>query len=102
MSFLPVVERELRVTARNSRLYWGRMAAAAIAVAIIAWFWFATAGGGGNAGNRSKVIFATLSTFAFGYCLILGLFLTADCISEEKREGTLGLLFLTNLKGYDG
>ena len=101
MSFLPVVERELRVTARNSRLYWGRMAAAAIAVAIIAWFWFATAGGGGNAGNRSKVIFATLSTFAFGYCLILGLFLTADCISEEKREGTLGLLFLTNLKGYD-
>jgi ABC-type Na+ efflux pump permease subunit len=26
---------------------------------------------------------------------------TADCLSEEKREGTLGLLFLTNLRGYD-
>jgi hypothetical protein len=26
---------------------------------------------------------------------------TADCLSEEKREGTLGLLFLTDLKGYD-
>jgi hypothetical protein len=25
---------------------------------------------------------------------------TADCISSEKREGTLGLLFLTDLKGY--
>ena len=24
-----------------------------------------------------------------------------DCLSEEKREGTLGLLFLTDLKGYD-
>ena len=26
---------------------------------------------------------------------------TSDCLSEEKREGTLGLLFLTDLKGYD-
>ena len=30
-----------------------------------------------------------------------GLFLTADCLSEEKREGTLGFLFLTDLRGYD-
>ena len=30
-----------------------------------------------------------------------GVFLTADCLSEEKREGTLGLLFLTDLRGYD-
>ena len=27
--------------------------------------------------------------------------MTADCLSEEKREGTLGLLFLTDLRGYD-
>lgn len=101
MSFLPVVERELRVTARSSKLYWGRLAAAAIAVAIIAWFWLASTGGGSTSAQRAKMIFGTLSTFAFGYCLVLGLFLTADCISEEKREGTLGLLFLTNLKGYD-
>ena len=26
---------------------------------------------------------------------------TVDCLSVEKREGTLGLLFLTDLKGYD-
>jgi ABC-type Na+ efflux pump permease subunit len=77
------------------------MAAAAIAVSIIAWFWLATTGGGSTSAQRAKLIFATLSTFAFGYCLVLGLFLTADSISEEKREGTLGLLFLTNLKGYD-
>src|SRR5438034_1912167 len=25
----------------------------------------------------------------------------SDCLSEEKRDGTLGLLFLTDLKGYD-
>ena len=81
MSFLPVVERELRVTARNSRLYWGRMLAAAIAVAIIAWFWLATTGGGSTSAQRAKLIFGTLSTFAFGYCLLLWLFITAECIS---------------------
>src|SRR5262249_12624582 len=27
--------------------------------------------------------------------------LTADCISRERREGTLGLLFMTRLKGTD-
>ena len=30
-----------------------------------------------------------------------GLFFTSDCVSEEKREGTLGFLFLTDLRGYD-
>src|SRR4030095_13140978 len=34
-------------------------------------------------------------------CSFTGVFITADCLSEEKREGTLGLLFLTDLKGYD-
>ncbi len=33
--------------------------------------------------------------------LSAGLFFTSDCLSEEKREGTLGLLFLTDLRGYD-
>jgi ABC-type Na+ efflux pump permease subunit len=35
------------------------------------------------------------------YALLSGTRATADCLSEEKREGTLGLLFLTDLKGYD-
>jgi len=30
-----------------------------------------------------------------------GMGTTADCLSSEKREGTLGLLFLTPLRGYD-
>jgi hypothetical protein len=37
----------------------------------------------------------------FVYAGILGLLATADCLTEEKRQGTLGLLFLTDLKGYD-
>jgi hypothetical protein len=34
-------------------------------------------------------------------CLFSGLQATADSISREKREGTLGFLFLTDLAGYD-
>jgi ABC-type transport system involved in multi-copper enzyme maturation permease subunit len=46
-------------------------------------------------------LFGFLATAAYLYCLFAGVFRTADCLSEEKREGTLGLLFLTDLKGYD-
>jgi hypothetical protein len=101
MSFLPVVERELRVTARNSRLYWGRLATALIATAVIAWLWLMNSTGRSTSAELARMSFQVLSWMAFCFSLILGVFLTADCISEEKREGTLGLLFLTNLKGYD-
>ena len=45
--------------------------------------------------------FEMLSGIALGLCLVAGVFLTADSLSTEKREGTLGLLFLTDLHGYD-
>jgi hypothetical protein len=38
---------------------------------------------------------------ALASALAAGIFFTADCLSEEKREGTLGFLFLTDLRGYD-
>jgi ABC-type transport system involved in multi-copper enzyme maturation permease subunit len=53
---------------------------------------------GRRAGNPSFGLFAA---YVFGLCLLAGAFLTADSMTEEKREGTLGLLFLTDLKGYD-
>ena len=34
-------------------------------------------------------------------CAVGGGRLTADCLSEERREGTLGLLLLTPLSGLD-
>ena len=45
--------------------------------------------------------FTGLMMISFIYSLVAGRRFTADCLSEEKREGTLGLLFLTDLKGYD-
>ena len=46
-------------------------------------------------------LFLAFGILALGFCLLAGIFLTADCLSEEKRDGTLGLLFLTDLRGYD-
>src|SRR6185369_12406538 len=51
--------------------------------------------------DRAKAIFAVLTGTAVLYAFISGIRDTADCLSWEKREGTLGLLFLTDLKGYD-
>jgi hypothetical protein len=42
-----------------------------------------------------------LSFLSLAFCLVAGGFLTADCVSSERREGTLGLLFLTPLTGMD-
>ena len=47
------------------------------------------------------VLFGILTYLALGAALSAGLFFTSDCLSEEKREGTLGFLFLTDLRGYD-
>ena len=40
-----------------------------------------------------------MTTFTF--CLFAGVRYTADALSAERREGTVGLLFLTDLRGYD-
>jgi len=97
MTFLPVVERELRVASRRRGTYWGRLVAAVIGWAVAAWILRAADAGSHN----GAVVFRILAWLVFGYTAVGGLLATSDCVSEEKREGTLGLLFLTDLKGYD-
>ena len=99
MTFLPIVGRELRVAARRRGLYRSRQGAALVAICILGWV-LLTAGNSTSV-QVSRAIFFANVTIAFIYCLFAGSMLTADCISEEKREGTLGLLFLTDLTGYD-
>jgi hypothetical protein len=98
MTFLPVVERELRLAARQRGTYWSRTAAAILGWAVAAWVLAAASGAGMQTG---AVVFEVLAALVFVYTALGGLLATADCLSEEKREGTLGLLFLTDLKGYD-
>src|SRR5207244_3232309 len=57
--------------------------------------------GGSSSQNLGRILFNILTYYAFGMSLLAGVLLAADCLSEEKRDGTLGLLFLTDLKGHD-
>ncbi len=98
MSFLPIVERELRVASRRSRTFWSRVGAALASAVFGGWLLVASAFGGRSSGAAA---FDTLVLFTFLFCLTAGLQLTADSISSEKREGTLGFLLLTPLKRYD-
>lgn len=99
MTFLPIVNRELRVAARRPSTYWLRSVAGLLMV---------TAGAGLFAmvqGEPPKdvamYLFLTLTGIAILSALLSGIRSTSDCLSQERREGTLGLLFLTDLRGYD-
>ena len=100
MSLLPIVGRELRVAARRRSTFAFRLLAAVAAFAVIFWLClFPVPGQPPTALGRS--LFTALSIMAFAYCLLVGPFITADCLSSEKRDGTLGLLFLTDLGSLD-
>ncbi len=99
MSFLPIVDRELRVASRQRGMYYSRLGGVGCAFVFAAIFMLSM--------QRQRpvdigtVLFSTLMTIGFLYALFAGARFAADCVSEEKREGTLGLLFLTDLKGFD-
>ena len=95
---LPLVQRELRVAARQRKLYRSRLLFGLVVVVF----------GGGillfanpNHPVKSGGSFVFFSVVALILCLVEGLRKTADAISEEKRAGTLGFLFLTDLRGWD-
>lgn len=100
MTFLPIVERELRAASRRRSTYWSRAASALVAILICAWMFLVSARSE-PVKELGKILFYILSAVFFGNSLLAGIRFTADTLSEEKREGTLGLLFLTDLKGYD-
>jgi ABC-type Na+ efflux pump permease subunit len=99
MTFLPIVERELRVAARKWVTYWTRVVIGLLAIVIGLCIFIA------HFGEPEKSIgpriFLGLSIAGICYCLFAGRRSTVDCLSGEKRDGTLGLLFLTDLKGHD-
>ena len=100
MTFLPIVDRELRVASRRLSTYATRAVSALAAMGLCVWA-LVVMSRFASMQQSGAQLFRTLSWLAFFYALIAGARLTADCLSEEKREGTLGLLFLTDLKGYD-
>ena len=101
MHLLPVAARELRVASRRGRTYWGRFGIGLGTILVGGWLWLVfSLGNPGAPGATGMALFTALATMAFLHCLAAGLY-TVDAISREKREGTLGLLFLTDLRGHD-
>lgn len=94
MTFLPVAQRELLAAARRPGTYRARLAAAAVAALVGSFFLvaFRLTGPGMNAGLAA---YAFLTLGCLLLALLAGVFLTADALSSERRDGTLGLLFLT-------
>jgi hypothetical protein len=94
----PIASREMRIAARSAGFYRARLAASATVLVIgilfgtlYHYFGF----------TRIASIFGVFSFFAIQICLFWGIRVTSDCLSREKREGTIGLLFLTPLKPYE-
>ena len=101
MTLLPIVERELRVASRSRSAFWIRVVAALVAVLIASGFLLFSAVGFVSPAQLGQALFCVLSWLIFLPLGLAGMFFTADCLSGEKREGTLGLLFLTDLRGVD-
>jgi ABC-type transport system involved in multi-copper enzyme maturation permease subunit len=105
VNFLPVVERELRVRSRRTAFYWERLALAGVMLVVMLWFLATMApfsrGAGMGMLGYGRHIFLAMSWVAFVVVVVGGVMETADCVSREKRDGTLGLLFLTDLRGLD-
>ncbi|HEY3914612.1 MAG TPA: ABC transporter permease [Verrucomicrobiae bacterium] len=102
MSMLfPVVERELRVAARRRGTYRIRVLALLAAIIVFAWLIFVVGQKQLFPATGGQDFFEGVAFSTAIFSLLTGMFATSDCIGSEKREGTLGLLFLTDLKPFD-
>src|SRR5688572_4315164 len=100
MTVLPVVLREMSVLARRKVTYWSRTVTGLLALLVLLWLLVVSRAHVSYATMGSS-LFLVLSSICFAFTVLAGMQATSDSVSEEKREGTLGLLFLTDLKGLD-
>ncbi len=91
---LPVIGRELRASARQPFTYTLRLLAVLALLMVALWFTFH----GQLAVGLGGELFGALHLVFFCAIWVLVPLLCADCISRERREGTLPLLFLTPLR----
>ncbi len=100
MNALPIIQRELRMASRRKTTYWSRVQMGLV-VMLPTFLFLWLPGDVIPPAQRGAMIFSIVTTIAL-YGVVLGSALSAaDCISSEKREGTLGFLFLTDLNPRD-
>lgn len=97
---LPIVERELRVSSRLWQTYWGRLLTAGFTLLLAGAIHYAL---GEHLASRElgQILFMALCGTLGFYALVCGPAFAADSLSRERREDTLGLLFLTSLKPWE-
>ena len=95
----PVAVRELVVGTRSVLLYAIRIGVLSCSLLLFLWIWVAESRGA--LFGLGKSLFVALTGLAFIFALHAGIWSTADAISSERRQGTLRLLFLTDLNGFD-
>src|SRR6516225_9155971 len=98
MTFLPILERELRARSRNRATYWSRFVVALLGVLVC--LPQLLGGGLGTPASLGRYVFNGILTTAF-LLSCCACFLTANAIDAERRDGTLGLLFLTRVRALD-
>jgi hypothetical protein len=92
---LSILHREMRIASRRRWTFWSRVVTSVVAFA--SGFFLVLLS---NYADGSYV-FTALVFVSFWFCLIQGVRRAAASISDEKRDGTLGLLFLTDLPTID-
>jgi ABC-type transport system involved in multi-copper enzyme maturation permease subunit len=93
----PIAARELAVAARRPGTY--RLRAYGVLIALIVLG--VVSRSNVPRGQLGHVVLSALGIATLSFCMLAGLLLTADSIAAEKQGGTIGLLFLTDLNGYD-
>ncbi len=92
----PLVARELLIYSRLPWTYWLRLLSALGAVSVLA---IMAATGKPRFGRTDGLaLFAGSTVILFFIASLNGLRSTCNCIAAERRDGTLVLLFLTDLK----
>jgi ABC-type Na+ efflux pump permease subunit len=98
MSAAAVIERELRAESRRGLNYWLRWLASGVLIIV-----FVSVALGAQVGldQLGALLFTSMHRMLLLALWIIVPLMTADCVNREKREGTLGLLFLTPLTVLD-
>lgn len=99
MVVLPLVLRELNQLSRKKQTFRLRVLLSLLALGMT--FFFLTIARFNPGSSSGLSLFRGLSGGLLLFALFEGARSASDCVSREKRDGTLGLLFLTDLKTLD-
>jgi len=96
MQIPPLTAPELLAYSQQPWTYWLRLMSALGAVSVLAIM--ATTGQNRLGPTDGRSLFAGSTAILFFVASLNGLRSTSDCIASERRQGTLVLLFLADLK----